>query len=84
MVSGSAAQGSGHQREENKDPHSIEEVVEPQIKDRRSALWREKRQERMSEAPGRMTAELLRPIRQFKCQIWNDYMLKRRGARSGG
>jgi hypothetical protein len=44
------------------------------IKERRSALGREKRSGRRSEAAPGATAELQKSIRQSKSQMWNDYM----------
>jgi hypothetical protein len=50
-----------------------------EIKERRSALRREKRRGRRSEAAACAKVELQKSIRQSKSQMWNDYMQNHRG-----
>ena len=45
-----------------------------EIKERRSALGREKRRGRRSEAAARAKTELQKSIRQSKSRMWNDYL----------
>ena len=50
-----------------------------EIKERRSALGREKRKRRRSGAAAHAKAESQRSIRQSKSRMWNDYLLNLRG-----
>jgi len=50
-----------------------------EIKKRRSALGREMRRGRRSEAAARAKTELQKSIRQSKSRMWNDYMQNLRG-----
>jgi len=50
-----------------------------EIKERRSALGREKRRGKRSEAGAHAKAELQRSIRQSKSRMWNEYLLNLRG-----
>jgi hypothetical protein len=50
-----------------------------EIKERRSALGREKRRGKRSEAVAHAKVELQRSIRQSKSRMWNEYLLNLRG-----